>query len=109
MVFFVFRLNVFGFFVSEEFVVEVRNYNEFYGNMGLWDQRIVLEWIYINILLFGGDFFNIIVVGYLVGGFLVFQYLVYDLYCVLVDKCIIRRFVMFLNGLGIMFKILVEQ
>jgi carboxylesterase type B len=42
-----YRLNCMGFFYS--------NNSDAPGNVGLWDQRIALQWIQQNIKLFGGD------------------------------------------------------
>jgi carboxylesterase type B len=109
MVFPAFRLNAFGFLASEELAAEARNHNEPYGNMGLWDQRIALEWTHTNISSFGGDPSNITAAGYSAGGFSAFQHLAHDLYCVPADKRIIRRLAMLSNGPGITPKTLAEQ
>lgn len=50
------RLNAFGFLSTEDAVIP--------GNMGLKDQSVALEWIYNNIVSFGGSKNNILIAGW---------------------------------------------
>lgn len=63
-----YRLNCFGFLASRELAEEAgRNGEGEGGNLGFWDQRLALEWVWKNIVLFGGDPGMIAVGGYSAG------------------------------------------
>ena len=58
---FAYRLNVFGYFASEELAAESPNGTT--GNYGLLDQIAALRWVSENIEAFGGDPANITIAG----------------------------------------------
>ncbi|MCR5664461.1 MAG: carboxylesterase family protein [Oscillospiraceae bacterium] len=58
---FAYRLNVFGYFASEELAAESPNGTT--GNYGLLDQIAALRWVHENIASFGGDPDNITIAG----------------------------------------------
>ena len=55
-----YRLNVFGFFSSNDVNSA--------GNFGLWDQQLAIHWVHVNILSFGGDASRITIGGESTGG-----------------------------------------
>lgn len=87
-----YRLNVFGFLAGREEGMDL--------NVGLWDQRLALEWVWKKISYFGGDPGNISIAGYSAGSHSVFHQLAYDLYQP-TGKQIIRRALMWSNGPGV--------
>lgn len=57
-----FRVGVFGFLASEEFLQDTKSSRDRYaacGNFGFWDLRMALEWTRTNVHLFGGNVKNI--------------------------------------------------
>lgn len=102
-----YRLNVYGFLASQELLTEPRNKSGTVGNLGFWDQRLALQWIYTNISYFGGDPGNITVAGYSAGSHSVFYQLAYDLDYP-PEKRIIKRVCMHANGPGVQPKALDE-
>ncbi|MBQ6465646.1 MAG: carboxylesterase family protein [Oscillospiraceae bacterium] len=56
-----YRLNIFGYFASEELAAESPNGTT--GNYGLLDQIAALRWVHENIAAFGGDADNITIAG----------------------------------------------
>src|SRR4051812_42898203 len=85
-----YRLNIFGFLGSSEFLDSCPDVGV---NLGFWDQRTALQWTYENINYFGGNPANITVAGYSAGSHSVFHQLAYDLG--LPDqKAIIKRVMM---------------
>jgi carboxylesterase type B len=104
-----FRLNALGFLTGQELAAEAERNGEPVGNMGLWDQRLALEWTHANISCFGGDHANITVAGYSAGGFSAFQQLAHELYRIPASERIIRRIAMLSNGPGVPPKTLTEQ
>nr|AMB48865.1 carboxylesterase [Fusarium camptoceras] len=95
-----YRLNAFGFLAGRELEAEASARGETVGNMGLWDQRLALEWTYDNIGNFGGNPANITVAGYSAGAYSTFQQLAHELFCEPEEKAVIRRIAMFSNGPG---------
>nr|XP_037278500.1 acetylcholinesterase-1-like isoform X1 [Rhipicephalus microplus] len=55
-----YRVNIFGFLSLEN--------SELQGNMGLWDQNLVLKWVRANIAYFGGDASDVTLWGQSAGG-----------------------------------------
>ncbi|KAI9039904.1 uncharacterized protein KD926_009005 [Aspergillus affinis] len=96
-----YRLNALGFLTSSELVAEARASGQAPGNMGLWDQRIALEWTHANISCFGGNPANITVAGYSAGAYSTFQQLAHELWRVPAENAIIRRVAMFSNSPGV--------
>ena len=95
-----YRLNAFGFLAGRELAAEAMAQGDMVGNMGLWDQRLALEWTYDNIESFGGNPANITVAGYSAGAYSTFQQLAHQLFLEPEEKAIIRRVAMFSNGPG---------
>ena len=95
-----YRLNAFGFLAGRELAAEGIAQGDTVGNMGLWDQRMALEWTYGNIKNFGGNPANITVAGYSAGAYSTFQQLAHELFSEPDEKRIIRRVAMFSNGPG---------
>lgn len=104
-----YRLNVFGFLTGSELAAEANAYREATGNMGMWDQRMALEWTRDNISCFGGNPANITIAGYSAGAYSAFQQLAHELWRVPAEKAIIRRVAMFSNSPGITPKSLHDQ
>jgi carboxylesterase type B len=105
-----YRLNSLGFLAGQELAEEAeRNGREPVGNMGLWDQRLALEWTRDNISVFGGDPDNITVAGYSAGAFSAFHQLAHELYLVPAEQKIIKRIAMLSNGPGVEPKTLQEH
>lgn len=102
-----YRLNLFGFLASKELAAEDPNTHGAVGNLGLWDLRIALEWVYKSISYFGGNPAQITVGGYSAGAHAAFFQLQYDLKQP-ASKQIIRRVVMHSNGPGVQPKSLGE-
>lgn len=93
-----YRLNVFGFLAGAELAAETAAAPDL--NVGFWDQRLALEWVYKKISYFGGNPSNITISGYSAGSYSVFHQLAYDLYQP-AGKQIVRRAMMFSNGPGV--------
>ena len=58
---FAYRLNIFGYYASEELAAASPNGTT--GNYGLLDQIAALRWVHENIAAFGGDPENITIAG----------------------------------------------
>lgn len=71
-----YRLNIFGFLAGEAFLQESNG--ECAGNMGLWDQRLAMEWVKEHISAFGGDPENITLAGRSAGAYAVHAQTLYD-------------------------------
>lgn len=114
-----YRVNLFGFLASEELLAESPEAPDF--NVGFWDQRLALEWVYKKISYFGGNPGNITVAGYSagklplpiiesktwgyendakIGSHSTFHQMQHDLYLP-ASKSIIRRYLMWSNGPGV--------
>lgn len=106
-----YRLNAFGFLAGSELAAEAsaNGNGETTGNMGLWDQRMALEWTHANIACFNGNPANITVAGYSAGAYSAFQQLAHELWRVPTERSIIRRVAMFSNGPGVRPKALQDQ
>lgn len=112
-----YRLNVFGFLASKEFLAESKengpNRGEgpedenAVGNFGLWDQRAALEWTHHMIGHFGGNPHNITAAGYSAGAHSVFYQLAYDLWLP-PSRALISRAIMHSNSCGMQPKSLHE-
>ncbi|KAF3398158.1 hypothetical protein F1880_006103 [Penicillium rolfsii] len=109
MVFPAYRLNALGFLTGRELAAEASAHGEATGNMGLWDQRLALEWTHDNISCFGGNPGNITVAGYSAGAYSAFQQLAHELWRVPAGRAIIRRVAMFSNSPGVRPKALRDQ
>lgn len=93
-----YRLNLFGFLAGLELAAENPTAPDL--NVGFWDQRLALEWVYKKISYFGGNANNITIAGYSAGSHSVFHQLAYDLYQPS-GKQIVRRAIMWSNGPGV--------
>ncbi|MCJ1402375.1 hypothetical protein MMC11_005595 [Xylographa trunciseda] len=102
-----YRLNVFGFLASHELRHEASASGSTFGNLGFWDQRLAIEWVYKNITSFGGNPKNITVGGLSAGAYSTFHQLAHEI-ARPDDKAIIRRVVLFSNGPGLQPKSLHE-
>lgn len=71
-----YRLNIFGFLSCKELLEE----NPKNSNMGFWDQREAIKWVYKYIKYFGGDPDKITVSGLSAGSYSTFFQLAYELY-----------------------------
>lgn len=71
-----YRLNVFGFLAGDALLEESSAHGV--GNYGLWDQRLVMEWVHENITAFGGDPENITLSGRSAGAYSVQAQVFYD-------------------------------
>lgn len=89
-----YRLNVLGFFAS----TELQKLNPGNTNLGFWDQRAAIEWVYQNITYFGGNPEKITVGGLSAGSYSTFFQLAYELYNPKVSQ-IIKQVVHFSNAL----------
>lgn len=82
--------DVFVFVVDGDVIVVIFNYrfglfgflylffidDIYFGNIGMFDQIVVLCWVKDNIFVFGGDFDNVMVFGELVGGMSIVLFMV---------------------------------
>jgi para-nitrobenzyl esterase len=78
-----YRIGALGFLAHPAFAAEKTDPDKdgqretgFAGNYGLMDQQMALRWVRDNILLFGGDPFNVTIFGESAGGLSVFSQLV---------------------------------
>ncbi|KAG0689883.1 hypothetical protein C6P40_004293 [Pichia californica] len=71
-----YRLNIFGFLTCKELLKE----NPLNSNMGFWDQREGIKWVYKYIKYFGGDPEKITISGLSAGSYSAFFQLAYELY-----------------------------
>ncbi|GMM47275.1 hypothetical protein DAPK24_038500 [Pichia kluyveri] len=71
-----YRLNIFGFLTCDELIKE----NPKNTNMGFWDQRESIKWVYKYIKYFGGDPEKITLSGLSAGSYSAFFQLAYELY-----------------------------
>lgn len=64
-----YRVNLFGFLASNEFIGEALSETgtPYTGNYGFWDQRCALEWVRDRIGYFGGDREQVTLCGYSAG------------------------------------------
>ena len=93
-----YRLNAFGFLTSTAFrAVDP----QIVSNVGLWDQRLALEWTFANVADYGGNPSNITVGGLSAGAYSTFHQLAYDALRAPRDRQHIRRVVMWSNGCGL--------
>ncbi|OAX82190.1 hypothetical protein ACJ72_03459 [Emergomyces africanus] len=74
-----YRLGYYGFLSSSELAAEARSRGEeYHPNPGLYDQRLGLEWVRDNILLFAGDPDNVTISGQSAGAWSALSHLVSD-------------------------------
>ncbi|KAI4753506.1 carboxylesterase [Aureobasidium sp. EXF-3400] len=104
-----YRLNALGFLTGNAFADEGSTDETSFGNMGLWDQRMALEWVHRHIASFLGDPDNITVAGYSAGAYSTFHQLAHELYRVPTPDRIISRVIMLSNGPGLRPKTLGEH
>ncbi|CAH2350574.1 hypothetical protein CLIB1423_02S00210 [[Candida] railenensis] len=90
-----YRLNVLGFLSSTELSSLSSEGN---SNLGFWDQRVAIEWVYDNIKHFGGNPEKITVGGLSAGSYSTFFQLAYELYNSSSARQIIKQVVHFSNA-----------
>lgn len=88
-----YRLNVLGFLNSTELS------RDLISNVGFWDQRLAIEWVYDNIKHFGGNPEKITVGGLSAGSYSTFFQLAYELYNHKTVRQIIKQVVHFSNAI----------
>ena len=93
---FTYRLNALGFLAAQELI----DVDSVTGNVGLWDQRLALEFVAAEISNYGGNPKNITIGGLSAGAYSTFHQLAYSL-SLPVQDAHIRRVVMWSNGCGL--------
>ncbi|KAK6375889.1 hypothetical protein LTS17_007711 [Exophiala oligosperma] len=74
-----YRLGYYGFLTSRELKMEAEaNNQEYYPNLGLYDQRLALQWVQNNISYFGGDPQEVTIAGQSAGAWSALSHLVTD-------------------------------
>lgn len=98
-----YRLNILGFLNSTELL----SVDSECSNLGFWDQRLAIEWVYDNIKYFEGNNSKITVGGLSAGSYSTFFQLAYELYHPEVTQ-VIKQVVQFSNAFAMQPKTISE-